>query len=93
MAIVCNSHNILQVSHIFFSKLDYFLVSNLLVKTICDCTIIPEFKLDHSIVTISMLFTNRLWWPGHSKINNRIVYQSEYQEQIKIQLVKQLPIM
>ena len=47
MAMLYNSHGILQVSHIFFSILDYFLVSNSLVNTVCDCTIIPGFKSDH----------------------------------------------
>ena len=47
MAMLYNSRGILQVSPIFFSRLDYFLVSNYLVNTVCDCTIIPGFKSDH----------------------------------------------
>ena len=66
-----------------FSRLDYFLVSNSLVNTVCDCTIIPGFKSDHSIVTISMQFTNEQRGPGYFKINNSILLQSEYQKQIK----------
>ena len=76
-----------------FSRLDYFLASNNLVNTVCDCTIIPGFKSDHSIVTISMQVTNKQRGPGYFKINSSLLLQSEYQKQIKIQLVKQLPIM
>ena len=66
-----------------FSRLDYFLVSNYLVNTVCDCTIIPGFKSDHYIVTISMHFTNEQRLPVYFKINNSLLLQSEYQEQIK----------
>ena len=65
-----------------FTRLDYFLVSNSL-DTVCDCTIIPGFKSDHSIVTISIHFTNEQRGPGYFKINNSLLLQSEYQKQIK----------
>ena len=58
-------------------------MSNSLVNTVCDCTIIPGFKSDHSIVTISMHFTNEQRGPGYFKINNSLLLQSEYQKQIK----------
>ena len=81
IAILYNLRGILQVSHIFFQ--DYFLVLNSLVNTVCDCTIIPGFKSDHSIVTISMHFTNEQRGSGYFKINNSLLLQSEYQIQIK----------
>ena len=89
IAILCNSPGILQVSHIFFSRLDYFLVSNSLVNTVCDYAIIPGFKSYHSVVTIRMLLTSEKRGPGYFKINESLLSQNEYQ----IQLVKQLSTM
>ena len=50
-----------------------------LVNTVCDCKIIPGFKSDHSVVTISMLFTIEPGY-GYFKINYSPLLQSEYQE-------------
>ena len=49
---------------------------------------IPEFKSDHSIVTISMHFTNEQRGPGYFKINNSLLLQSEYQKQIKNTIIE-----
>ena len=49
---------------------------------------IPEFKSDHSIVTISMHFTNKQRGPGYFKINNSLLLQSEYQKQIKNTIIE-----
>ena len=56
-----------------FSRLDYFLVSNSIVNSVCDCTIIPEFKSDHSIVTMNIHLTSEQRGPGYFKINNSLL--------------------
>ena len=58
-------------------------MSNSLANTVCDCKIIPGFKSDHLVVTISMLFTNEQHGPGYFKINNSLFLHSENKEKIK----------
>ena len=66
-----------------FSRLDYFLVSNSIVNSVCDCTIIPGFKSDHSIVTMNIHLTSEQRGPGYFKINNSLLLQDNYQEKIR----------
>ena len=66
-----------------YSQLDYFLVSNSVVNSVCNCTIIPGFKSDHSIVTINSHLTPEQRGPGYFKINHRLLLQNNYQEKIR----------
>ena len=66
-----------------FSRLDYFLVSSSIVNSVCDCTIIPGFKSDHSIVTMNIHLTSEQRGPGYFKINNSLLLQDNYQEKIR----------
>ena len=79
--------NIIQCSllgihqaNLIYSQLDYFLVSNSVVNSVCNCTIIPGFKSDHSIVTINSHLTPEQRGPGYFKINHRLLLQNNYQE-------------
>ena len=75
-----------------FSRLDYFLVSNSIVNSVCDCTIIPGFKSDHSIVTMNIHLTSEQRGPGYFKINNSLLLQDNYQEKIRMQFEKLLKL-
>ena len=66
-----------------YSRLDYFLVSNSVVNSVCKCTIIPGFKSDHSIVTIDIHLTPEQRGPGNFKINKSLLLQNTYQEKIR----------
>ena len=66
-----------------YSRLDYFLVSNSVVNSVCNCTIIPGFKSDHSIVTINLHLAPEQRGPGYFKINNSLLLQNNYKEKIR----------
>ena len=63
-----------------------FLVSNSIVNSVCDCTIIPGFKSDHSIATMNIHLTSEQHGPGFFKINISLLLQNNYQEKIRISI-------
>ena len=68
----------------FFSKLDYWLISNSLTDNVCTVDIlIPSIKTDHS--TISLEFQDvedRFRGPGIWKLNCSLLSDEEYVERI-----------
>ena len=66
------------------SRLDYFLVSDVLLSDIVDVKIIPGYRSDHSIATIGLKFDtvkkkNKQYW----KFNNSLLKDKEYVDIIK----------
>ena len=68
---------------VIFSRLDYFLISNYLLNTLPKCQIKPGYKTDHSTVILSLDTSEQKRGPGYFKINNTILYNTDYQNQIK----------
>ena len=66
-----------------YSRLDYFLVSNSVVNSACNCTIIPGFKSDNSVVVINIHLIPEQRGPGYFKINNSLLLQNNYKEKIR----------
>ena len=66
-----------------FLRFNYFLVSESIVNSVCDCTIIPGFKCDHSIITMNIHLTPEQRGPGYFKINNSLLLHNNYQVKIR----------
>ena len=68
---------------IIFCRLDYFLISENLVNAIKSAKIKAGYKSDHSIIDISFDFIKVLKGPGYFKLNNSLLLDSNYQNNIK----------
>ena len=67
-----------------FCRLDYFLVScNLVNYSITKCKISVGIRSDHSIVYFNLYIENQPRGPGYFKLNNSIILEQEYQNEIK----------
>ena len=64
-------------------RLDYFLISDNLLNTIKSSNIKPGYKTDHSIISINYDNLKADKGPGYYKLNNSILLDKEYQNNIK----------
>ena len=68
---------------VIFSRLDYFLVSNLFLNQISKCRIQPGFISDHSVISLELKLNKIERGKGYFKANNSLVLQPEYQDKIR----------
>ena len=64
---------------ITFSRLDYFLVSEILISSIRNSKITPGYNSDHSIISITVNIINSERGPGFFKLNNSVILETKYQ--------------
>ena len=64
-------------------RLDYFLISNALTDLVDNCSILPSYRSDHSIVQLKLSFTNFEIGRGVWKLNNSLLANKEYLSLIK----------
>ena len=64
-------------------RLDYFLISSLLLNIVNTCEISTCIKSDHSPVLLDLCITKQKKGPGYFKLNNSILLDNEYKEIIK----------
>ena len=65
------------------SRLDYFLISSALVSKVSECNISPGCQTDHRMVELIFQLSDFKRGPGIWKINNTILTDEQFQEQIK----------
>ena len=68
---------------VFFSRLDYFLVSNSFLNQISKCRIQPGFISDHSVISLELNLNKIERGKGYFKVNNSLVLQPGYQDKIR----------
>ena len=66
-----------------FCRLDYFLISKNISNIVISCEDKTSYKSDHSIVTLSIDLNECKRGPGYFKLNNSLILDTEYQQQIK----------
>ena len=66
-----------------FCRLDYFLISKNISNIVISCEHKTSYKSDHSIVTLSIDFNECKRGPVYFKLNNSLILDTEYQQQIK----------
>ncbi|KAK3093924.1 hypothetical protein FSP39_021885 [Pinctada imbricata] len=60
------------------ARLDFFLISGNLLRSLNNCTINPGYRTDHSSVKINLSFRNFNRGRGFWKFNNSLLYDSTY---------------
>ena len=70
------------------SRIDYFLVDNAIVGWIPNIRIYSKYKTDHSAVLLEIHPFEIKRGRGYWKLNNRILYESEYIEKIKMNITE-----
>ena len=65
-----------------FSRLDYFMVPEGDMDFISQCEIWPGFLSDHSHLYMEIAFASEARGPGYWKINNSILENKEYVDEI-----------
>ena len=75
-----------------FCRLDFFLVTADILTSTMNCKISTGFKSDHSIVYFVLDTTSANRGPGYFKLNNSILFDKEYQQQIQNCIVETLNI-
>ena len=68
---------------VIFSRLDYFLLSENITNYIIKTQIKPGYNSDHSLVSIEIDFVKLDRGPGVFKMNNSVLLEHEYQNQIR----------
>ena len=66
-----------------YSRIDYFLVSNSLVPFVQNVDILPKCYSDHSPILLDLDFTRFNRGRGFWKMNNSLLYDTEYVEIVK----------
>ena len=77
------------------ARLDFFLISNLLLYSVHDCVVEPGYRSDHSMVILSLKFQDFQKGKSLWKFNNSMLYDKEYVQKIKqtiLQIKKQYMI-
>ena len=64
-------------------RLDYFLISNTLMKSKVYANILPSIKSDHSLIEISLKLMGPPRGPGTWKLNTSLLQDEEYKKEIK----------
>ena len=72
------------------SRLDFFLISNSLLRSTSSCDIEPGYRTDHSVIILSLQFEKFEKGRGLWKFNNSLLYDKDFLELInnKIQDIK-----
>ena len=65
------------------SRLDYFLVNNIILEQTVSCNIKPGYRSDHSLVEWCLTINSQPKGPGTWKFNNSLLRDEEYCNQIK----------
>ena len=74
--------------NIQMGRLDFFLVSNLLTKYICKEKILPGYRSDHSLITISVQFDAPIKTKTFWKFNNSYLKDPKYVQEVKETILK-----
>ena len=66
-----------------YCRLDFFLVSQTSICNITQADIIPRFKTDHSMITLSLSLHSNLRGNGFWKLNTSLLSETSYLDKIK----------
>ena len=72
------------------SRLDYWVISDLLVEKVSNCEIIPSLSPDHSAIQLNINFaiTNPIIKTGYWKFNNSLCQDEEYVKRMKEEIIR-----
>ena len=65
------------------ARLDFFLISEELTNFVDSCKILPGYRSDHSIITISFKFVCNIRGRGYWKLNNSLLQEEDYKDIVK----------
>ena len=66
-----------------FCRLDFFLLSNNIINNTVKTDVKIGYKTDHSMITLSLAFNKENRGPGYFKLNNSLILNEKYQQNIK----------
>jgi len=73
------------------SRLDYWLITDVLIYKLIECDILPSIRTDHSLIQCKLTYSESTRGKGYWKLNTSLLLDTEYEQRIKTMLIEIKP--